>query len=421
MQKLFHSLLHESEIELCLVNKDKNVHNTVLCKLQNQDLSLRSCIKSNTPLIFDNSLLELTAPEKFPGYEFKMNCSIENYNSHEANGQVRDFFLKSQKGFVDKILYDLAGTGGSPFIVPNFNWKRTYNFETDIVEVEYKFIRNIFEAKLSQSLSLSSEICNQVMSLIEDEVSMICWALAFCRSSKVEWVLRRCIKEGEISEAHYKYSNAVEKFPNQINPMRQEKKLWFDFLNHVIKRNFKKEQFVKSGIFQAIINLSWPGNLNEWSLICHAAALEGLCKDKECNVICPKTYKKLRNSVLSEITKEAKNLGIEDLKIDKLKTNFLNNQRSLNGFPTKWYLESKMKEHHLEKFCQEHLVAINEAIKMRNVVVHTGWSSKWENSLFQHITILRNAIYVLVFSFFDYDGDFFLVGNDNSTNLKNYA
>ena len=167
--------------------------------------------------------------------------------------------------------------------------------------------------------------------------------------------------------------------------------------------------------------MCWSGTIDEWTLIKHAAALEGLCKYQTIDVVNEKKYKKMKNAGLESLKSSGMEQNIEPSKIDQIVQNINDNKRSLNGYPIKWYIEHTFKDYGLNSYCDKHLSEIYEALKMRNTVVHTGWSDIWRKDLIDHIKILRNAIYIVILSRLRYNGEFYLFGQDEKTNLSQHT
>jgi hypothetical protein len=99
--------------------------------------------------------------------------------------------------------------------------------------------------------------------------------------------------------------------------------------------------------------------------------------------------------------------------IEQIIKNINNNSRSLNGYPVKWYIEKTLKDCNLEKFSKNYIEKINDAINMRNKVVHTGWAKEWKTDLFEHIKTLRNTIFLIVLARLEYPGKFYFSGDEH--------
>ncbi|WP_417908551.1 hypothetical protein [Candidatus Electronema sp. PJ] len=195
---------------------------------------------------------------------------------------------------------------------------------------------------------------------------------------------------------------------NAITPMREIPNLWIDFVSYILNQPEKdKKWFIDKGIWQAIDNLCWDDEgYDDWTLIKHTAALEGLCdkpamlKKQECS--------KIREAAIESVKLRCSELSIKTEHIEQIVKNITDSNRSLNGYPVKWYIEKTLKDCNLEKFSENYLEKINDAIGMRNKVVHTGWAKEWKTDLFEHIQTIRSTIFLIVLARLEYPGKFYL-------------
>jgi len=374
IQEIYNKLLGGEEIEFSVVDSDNRSPTKTLCQLSIDGLSISALLKSESPMPYGYNSIEIILNLTLPDGLIIIIVEANKVAAFEITGIVREIDFHSDDGLVSSILYDMAGAGGSPFIRNDYSWTSEHQFESDKIIISYKFVGNKIKADLSKPILKKSVFYTQINQVIEDEVSVVSLAFSFCRSTKVEWVMKRVLHEDKIICSRFLDSDAPESFLNRVNPMQVENKLWIDFINHVLKEKLQKKDLIEDGIFQAISNLCWSGIIDEWSLIQHAAALEGLCKHQTIDVIDEKKYKKIRNAGIKSLKSSGMELNIEPSKIDQIVENIHDNKRSLNGYPIKWCIENTLKDYGLNSFCNKHISEIYEAIKMRNTVVHTGWS-----------------------------------------------
>jgi hypothetical protein len=238
-----------------------------------------------------------------------------------------------------------------------------------------------------------------------------------CRSRLME-ILTRSSLSSEGEEVCFNYiSRDTEDYYrnlNAITPMRNLPDFWINFLQHVFwqKENVTYSWLIDSGLFQAIGNLEFD-NIDEWMLIKLAAALEGLCKIQEHNPISNDRYKSIIECLLTEIECQQELLDISNEAIKQIKKNIESNERTLNGYPTFWYVKKVLDDLKLKKFRKKYALHINQAFQMRNTIVHTGWAEKWEVELIEHINTLRNTIFLIVLARLEYPGKFFFSGHEH--------
>ncbi|HHF2988737.1 TPA: hypothetical protein ACPJ0P_004772 [Vibrio alginolyticus] len=391
------------------------------CTFLVDGLSFSISGNSQAPITFDRKKATIDLTFNSDTFQVDIVVSVTKSELFKFEGDVKKMEMSSNKSVsVDRVAYVIAGVDSFP-MRNNFTWDRSYKIDGIEHEVSYAFVNCRIEARISTRLMLGSKECDALLQFIEDEVFVTCLFYSLCRSTKVEWVEKKIIHSNSVCSYHYLSSNAPSKYSNQINPMRSDTQTWEDFMRHVISKSYKKKDLIDSQIFQAISNLAWNGKLNEWTLISHAAALEGLCKHKTVSVIKDNTYKKARNTAISCLTSELSKLGVDSDSIARIKQNIYDNERSINGYPTKWYIENELISNNLSQFSAQNLDNINLAIQMRNKVVHEGWSSDWKLDIYDCVAILRNTIYVLLFAYSGYDGNFYLVGSEEKTVVAKYA
>ncbi|MBE5156696.1 hypothetical protein HJ044_05000 [Vibrio parahaemolyticus] len=352
--------------------------------------------------------------------EAKITVSMSKHNFLSFEANVREMIIESKHHHsINNISYIIAGAD-SWFDRNNFEWSRNYEINKEIYHVNYSFIQNQILTRIDPDLNSKSDEFIEISRHIEDEVFVMCQSYSFCRGTKVEWVVKTFLNDINDVRYHYISSNAPSKFYNLINPMRSDNDLWQRFIQHVVDKQISKKELVDNQVFQAINNIIWNGSLNEWTLIAHASALEGLCKKTEISVIETKEYKKIRKFLLKNLSDNLHSFNMTEDCFNTIKQNICDNERTLNGFPTKWYINEALNFHGLEKYSSDNLSKISKAIGMRNKIVHEGWSDKWDLDMYDYIKILRDTICLLVFSFYDYSGGFYLLNEDNTVTLSDY-
>ncbi|MEC6824657.1 hypothetical protein VXS02_14595 [Photobacterium piscicola] len=391
------------------------------CTFLVDGLSFTISAVSQTPIIFDRETVSIDLAFNDDTFQVNIVVSVTKLEGFKFEGDVKKVeILPNKLENVDKFIYLIAGVDSFP-MKNDFTWNRSYEINSTKYDVSYVFVNCIIEARISTQLVIGSNVYEVLSQFIEDEIFVICLSYSLCRSTKVEWVEKKIIYSNVVCSYHYLSSNAPSKYSNLINPMRNDTQAWEDFMKHIISKNYKKKDLIDNQIFQAVSNLAWNGKLNEWTLISHAAALEGLCKHSTVSVIEDHIYKGVRNIALSCLSCELTKLGVDSDSITRIKQNIYDNERSINGYPTKWYIEQKLIANNLRQFSVQNLENINFAIKMRNKVVHEGWSNDWKLDIYDCVKILRNTIYVLLFAYYDYDGNFYLIGGNEKIAVSKYA
>ncbi|HIF9219639.1 TPA: hypothetical protein ACX6QD_001119 [Photobacterium damselae] len=384
-------------------------------------LSLSISAVTQAPITFDKEKATINLTFNSDVFQVNIVVLVTKFEIFKFEGCVKEVKISSNKSVsVERVAYVIAGVDSFP-MRNNFTWDRSYEIDGIEYDVSYAFIKDRIEARISTHLVLGSKECEVLLQFIEDEVFVICLSYSLCRSTKVEWVEKKIIHSNSVCIYHYLRSNVSSKYPNQINPMRSDIQAWEDFMKYVISKSYKKKDLIDSQIFQAVSNLVWNGTLNEWTLISHAAALEGLCKHRTVSVIKDNTYKKARDTAISCLTNELTKLDVDSELIARIKQNIYDNERTINGYPTKWYIENKLISSNLNQFSEQNLNKINLALQMRNRVVHEGWSSDWKLDIYDCVVILRNTIYVLLFAYYGYTGNFYLVGSDEKVVVSKYV
>jgi hypothetical protein len=336
-------------------------------------------------------------------------------------GFVIEFALKDKKPeLINSCIYEIAGCYVYP-VRHEYEWERKYELADGGVQAFYQFLGNKVKVTLSRSIVNDSPDFIKLSELIEDEVFVFTTTYSFCRSTRVEWVLKCFMCDSTLKSAQYIRSTAPEKFQNLINPMRQDTQLWSLFIEHVLSKSFTKQSLITNGVFQAIGNLCIANTYSEWTLISHAAALEGLCKNQDIEVVERNIYRKIREIGVAEMYRKSLKLNVNENDFNNLKNNIMDNTRILNGYPTKWYVKKAFEGKGLGLYSEMHIKGISSAISTRNIIVHTGVASKQDVDIYDCIRDLRNAIYVLVLSFFEYEGSFYFVDQDQTVSITEYV
>lgn len=292
------------------------------------------------------------------------------------------------------------------------SWTRKYKYEQDEINAEFKYsIKNrCLGVTLSKAINAASSIDND----IKDEILLVCYILSFCTGSYVT-ILTRAARSsaGEDVRFEYIFRGVKDDYKGHslLIPLRTDANLWIDFINHILQRPEKdKEWFIDQGIWQAIANLCWDDDgYNNWTFIKHAAALEGLLGKRDDKIIDDKKCRKIRKAVIESVKSKCLENNVTKEDTDKIAGKIKNNN-TVNSYPTKWYILKTLKSCKLEKFSEDFLKKIGDAMQARNLVVHTGYVETRDTELFEYIKLLRNVIFLIVMSRLEYPGKFYLSG-----------
>lgn len=389
----------------------------VSCVFEQQGINV--FIKIDAPRPFDDNFIDLSVSTDT--IDSTISVSITKMSMLSYEGKVREIRASDKVGnYIDKFNYRLAGVT-SPFIVNDYKWERTYEFDGTSIDVNYHFVSSFVTATLSTKISRNSNIFSFISQKITDEIDVLTWCYGFCRSARSEWYTRSELFNDKPFSFHYLSSNATESYSNRVNPMRQEQEMFKPFIENAIKKDYSKELLTKKGVFQAIRNLEWNSRtIDDWTLLSHVAALEGFVKSKDVTILSRSKYSKIRNVMLIALKDNYSNFNIDIKDIDQISQNIDSNNRMLNGYPTKWYVDKALCDYNLIGFRDLYIDDINQALSKRNKIAHDGWGQQWERCVFDHVEVVRNTLYVLLMSFFDYQGDFYLFGHGKS-NLQEFT
>ncbi|MGY5703769.1 hypothetical protein ACXHQG_07215 [Vibrio antiquarius] len=389
----------------------------VSCIFENQGMDI--FIEIDSPRPFDDNFIDLSFSTDT--IDSTISVSITKLSMLSYEGKVQEIRVSDKTGnYIDKFTYLLAGVT-SPFIVNNYEWERKYEFDDELINVNYRFVKFSVIATLSKKISKNSDIYSFIYQKITDEIDVLTWCYGFCRSARSEWYLIHELFKDEDVSFHYLSSNATESYSNRVNPMRQEENMFRPFIENVIKKGYDKETLTKNGVFQAIRNLEWNcKSIDDWTLLSHVAALEGFVKSNDVTILSRSKYRKIRDTMLRALEDNFSNFDIDVEDIQKISNNIILNNRTLNGYPTKWYIDKALCDYNLFGFRDLYLDDINKALSKRNKIAHDGWGEKWERCLYDYVEVVRNTLYVLLMSFFDYQGDFYLFGQGKS-NLQQFT
>ncbi|EJG2011246.1 hypothetical protein ACQ7JZ_000671 [Vibrio parahaemolyticus] len=376
-------------------------------------------IKIDSPRPFDDNFIDLCVSTDI--IDSTISVSIIKMSMLSYEGKVQEIRVSDKVGnYIDKFNYLLAGVT-SPFIVNDYKWERTYEFDGELIDVNYHFVNFSVTATLSTKISRNSNVFSFISEKITDEIDVLTWCYGFCRSSRSEWYIRREVFNDKTFSFHYLSSNATESYSNRVNPMRQEQEMFKPFIENVIKKGYSKELLTKKGVFQAIRNLEWNSkSIDDWTLLSHVAALEGFVKSKDVSILSSSKYRKIRDIMLTALKDNYSNFNVDIKDIDQISQNIYSNNRTLNGYPTKWYVDKALCDYNLIGFRDLYIDDINQALSKRNKIAHSGWGQQWERCVFDHVEVVRNTLYVLLMSFFGYQGDFYLFGQGKS-NLQEFT
>ncbi len=418
IENKFHNIFKKKDVKLQYKGFTDQEKSEVNCSFDQEEYCIKVSVESNGAFLFDTSESEFSLHCRESDSLLELNCEANRFGAFKLTGYIREIKYKGLSQEATSFLYDLAGAS-SPFIWNNLSWSREVEVGEEKFFIQFSFVKNQIKASLSDSIKINTEAFRAIAKLVDDEVFIISHAYSFCRSSRTEWIMKKTLSNEHIVEAHYLDSKAPHKFPNQVNPFRTDNDLWQSFLKSVLRKGFTKEEFIDNGIFQAISNLCWSNQLNDWTLIQHVSALEGVCKSEMKTIFTKPEYRKLRKSVYKSIDSFNDEFEIENLSL--LKNNIQNNERTLNGYSLKWYIENRFTELNLGGFYNQNSKKINSAIKMRNRIAHEGWSREWEKDILDHVKTLRSCIYLIITALFDHQESLYFFGKKLPTKLGEHA
>jgi len=418
IENKFHSIFKKNNVKLQYKGFNDQGKSEVNCSFDHDGCSIQVSVESDDAFLFDTNQSEFSLYCREGGSSLELNCKANRFEAFKLNGYIREIKYSGESQEATSYLYDLAGAN-SPFIWNNLNWSREVEVAGNTYTIQFCFVRHQIKADLSDKVRRDTEAYKVIEKLIDDEVFIISHSFSFCRSSRTEWIMKKVLCDEYITEAHYLDSTAPQDFPNQVNPFRRDNSLWQSFLETTLNKGFSKEEFIESGIFQAISNLCWNNQMNDWTLIQHVSALEGLCKSDVKTIFLKPEYRKLRKSLYSSIDSFSGELESE--KLDLLKSNLQNSERTLNGYSLKWYIENRFAELNLSGFYKKYYKEINAAINMRNKIAHEGWAREWEKDIMDHVKTLRNSIYLIISATFEYQEGLYLFGKKLPTKLGEHA
>lgn len=349
-----------------------------------------------------------------------VDCEAQQSDPFKLIGNINKIKYRNTKiTEVNAFQYDLVGINKPLLISNNLKWNRVVCGDLKDYNISFLFINCQIRAILPEKINNQSNDFKKISALIDNEVLVVSNAYSFCQSSKIEYQIKQMLNDNEKVELVYFRSLVKGNFPNLINPFRSKPDLWNDFLNAAIRTNMDESFFMESGLFQAIWNLGWNGKINDWVLISHVAALEGLCSNSNKEILDNKIYKKIRRLMTKKIEEiNSENNFCNKEKLDKIIDNINKNDRIINGFPLKERIKGKFEEINLVDFYEKNKEGIGKAIAMRNKIAHQGWSNDQNIDLFSHIKLLRKCIYLIVAVSFNYQGEIYFIGEDEPRNIK---
>lgn len=107
-------------------------------------------------------------------------------------------------------------------------------------------------------------------------------------------------------------------------------------------------------------------------------------------------------------------MELNNINNEQIFINIDNNEKIINSYPVKVQIDNKLEELNLKLPYD-----IKGLINTRNKIVHEGWYDG-DFDCISKIEEIRNVIFLLLFSYFEYKGDFYLFNNSNKDNLANY-
>lgn len=376
----------------------------LLCKFTFEDYSIYIEAKSKN-FIDSECKINLTSKSKI--HNISMDVLIKRSGDFDFNGIVKNCLISDTKineSLINRITYVLSGLH-SRFNRVKSKWSREYVINDLPYIVDYTLLGDRIQANILSSICFNNS--EKLSKFIEDEIFVICLMYSFCNSNKVEWVSRYISKDDTIILFEHIHSSTKNNDFNEITPFRSDVYLFQYFMTHVIDNKYKKCDLIKDKIYPVICNLQWNAQgFREWDFISLVASLEGFCKKKE-NIISHGAFKKIKKEI-------KKTLILNNIDNEQIFINIDNNEKIINGYPVKVQIDNKLKELNLNLPYN-----INELINIRNKIVHEGWHDG-EFDCISKIEEIRNVIFLLLFSYFEYKGDFYLFNNSNKDNLSNY-
>ncbi len=437
IQEIYKKMCDGEEVEFSVVEFDEDRQKRagcakkLLCRLRQDDMTVLLRVHPVKPL----------EPFYFTGTSIKLNISFpEGFIDLKINPSFSQVLLDCDKGGdVVEVKFMLNNSKSKSFIYriyggniteyrfrhPLVSCKKEYQYEGENIYADFSF--QLGDQRVKVDLSNEIDLDSFVHRKILDEISVLIEMISFCKSSAVKLKTEQAMSEENIVyERYVKHRVQDSGFANVICPMRSSDDMWISFLQHVWqKEDVTYSWLIDSGLFQAIGNLYFD-NINEWVLIKLAAALEGLCKISEHSPIDNDRYKDIVECLLicslDEIECQREFCDISNETIKQIKKNIENNKRTLNGYPTHWYVVKTLDELKLKNFRKKHAWRIKKAFDMRNTIVHTGWAKKWEVELIEHIKTLRSTIFLIVLARLEYPGKFYLSGHEHkeTTSLQEW-
>lgn len=313
------------------------------------------------------------------------------------------------------------------------SWRRNYKYGQDEIcaMFEFSLAGRWVKISLEREINTSSPYYMEIDEAIKDSVLVFSYILSFCRGIYVTILTKAALLiEGEeiicLDYISRDIKNDDKRF-HMFTPMRDHVPFWISFIRHFIQYPEKdRNWFAKQGVWQAISNLCWSDDLDNWTFIKHVAALEGLCKIPPVNLFEGnkelKKYRAIRDNALNAIKIQGEKEGVSGNVINQLIANIHDAKRQLIGYSTKWYIEKTLIECNLKGYYDKNSKKIADAINKRNEIVHTGQAES-EYNFFEYIKLIKNIIYLVVLSRLEYPGEFYFSDNEHKqlTSLKEHS
>jgi len=334
--------------------------------------------------------------------------------SFQIKGYLQNITSEHPNKTPDNLIYYIPNSSAPPFVNFDIKWGNTIQLGNNHYEISYHLSNdyiqiNVPEIQKTDYLLLRSNL--------DKKIRYLTTLLSFCRSTTVEW--ESCTEKSNEEEVGYRFIkvNTEKSFPNILNPFRSRPELWIKFIEHCVKGDMELQSLIDTGIFQACGNLRWGCYLDEMTLIRHVAALEGLCrirgdKGKLATVVDDEKWKKFREYRKAPLKEAMLKADFTDDEIFVVQENIRLNSRILNGLPIKVQIGQAFKQNKLDKYYDLNKDSINDAFNVRNTIVHEGWNSHWKNTLFSHVFVIRNALFITIISMLDYDGELYFCDSD---------
>jgi len=348
-----------------------------------------------------------------------LSICLKKYCGLEISGTLEELRFNSTEGKIDTISYDLPNSQMFPLHRHTIKWSSILKSKDYSFAIIFNLTGSSVKAYFPREVDVLSSDYTDIKNHVEDNIKVLASILSFCRSTPVEWEQKFETLQKEIINFHFIKAITSKNFPNLINPMRQDTSCWNNLITHVMNSNIKFAKLHSTGIYQAICNLKWTNIIDEWVLIRHVAALEGICRENQPpQPISDNLWKKVRQCVRAYLKFVLKEHDVDDCMIGQIADNFNSSSRVINGYPLKWHVRNILEKLNLTEYYNENKTDIDNAINTRNKIVHEGWNPKWEKDIWWQIVSARNLIYILVLRKLKYRGALWLCNETEKISIE---